>query len=163
VIRAKSVEGMPFGLEMVVDGVAGYLDNWAIIELAKGDSERRNRFVRAMARGGDLLFSSTNAVEITGPQGSSSQKVRAFLNDLSVHWVLVELDARRVMDRERQGSSASAPFHIDLARAYVANRLSTSQGVHDLSEDFFRLGYFLDWLLPQRASFRSLPMRWTTG
>jgi hypothetical protein len=45
-IRAKAVAGRPFGVEMVVDGVAGYLDNWAIINLGcrQYQDDHRGRF-----------------------------------------------------------------------------------------------------------------------
>jgi len=53
-----------------VEGVAIYLDNFAIIDLAKGDPARRARFVRAIRDGGaELLFSVGNAVELLGPEG----------------------------------------------------------------------------------------------
>ena len=41
-----------------------YLDNDSLIELARGAALRRQRFVDALLRGGDLLFSLTNAIEI---------------------------------------------------------------------------------------------------
>ena len=44
------VEASTDGLPVVVaklEGVAVYLDNWAIIELANADAKRRERFVPA--------------------------------------------------------------------------------------------------------------------
>ena len=47
------------GLPQVVaqlSGVAVYLDNWAIIELANGDPKRRERFVAALKSCGLLAL-----------------------------------------------------------------------------------------------------------
>jgi len=61
-----------------LEGISVYLDNWALIDLAKGCAHRRKRFVDALQRGGTLFFSWTNAVELAGPQGASAIAVRAF-------------------------------------------------------------------------------------
>ena len=62
-----------------VRGIAVYLDMFAIKLLAKGDSSLRQRFVAAVHGGADLLFSLANAVELTGPQGTSSEVIQSFL------------------------------------------------------------------------------------
>ncbi|MGC2830094.1 MAG: hypothetical protein WB994_10680, partial [Candidatus Acidiferrum sp.] len=63
-IRATSTtDGPPLTITAVVSGVAIYLDNWAVIDLAKGDPTRRHRFIDATRSGGDFLFSIANAVE----------------------------------------------------------------------------------------------------
>lgn len=56
---------------MSVNGAVVYLDNWAIYDLAERDPLRRERFLSAVHSGIDLLFSVTNAAELSGPQGPS--------------------------------------------------------------------------------------------
>ena len=74
------------GVVASVSGLVVYLDNWAIYDLAEGDSCRRMRFVRAINNGADLLFSKANGAELSGPAGESADVVRAFLNELGPHW-----------------------------------------------------------------------------
>ena len=56
------------GLQVSVSGAVVYLDNWAVIELAKKDPSRRSRFIDIVHSGIDVLFSVTNAAELSGPQ-----------------------------------------------------------------------------------------------
>jgi hypothetical protein len=66
-IRATSAPDGPFlTVTASVSGPVVYLDNWAIYDLAEGDPHRRKRFIEAML-GMDLLFSVTNAAELSGP------------------------------------------------------------------------------------------------
>jgi hypothetical protein len=70
-----------------VEGVAIYLDNFALIRLEK-DPPARKRFLNAVYTGAaDLLLSLTNVAELTGPQGGSALVVRDFLDELGPHWV----------------------------------------------------------------------------
>jgi hypothetical protein len=148
----------PF-LTASVSGLAVYLDNWSIGDLAEADPARRTRFIRAMRSGVDLLFSATNAAELSGPQGRSADSVRAFLDEIGPHWFPVELDATEVVKREMDGES---PERVCVSRNllidYVAHRLrhyTPGCGrVIDLSENFFCLGAILDWVGPQRDSIR---------
>jgi hypothetical protein len=84
VIRATILSGNP-SFEASVSGIAVYLDNWAIKALAKGDARLKQRFIRAVRNGGDLLFSASHAIEATGPQGKSSRAFKSFLNQLGAH------------------------------------------------------------------------------
>src|SRR5258707_14908044 len=86
-----------------VNGVAVYLDNFAMKCLAKGDADLRKRFLTACQTGTELLFSITNAVEIVGPQGASSAAIRALLNEVGPHWYPLEMDLNTVLDRESKG------------------------------------------------------------
>lgn len=153
-IRAGCVDGKP-GLESSVRGIAVYLDTFAIKSLAKGDESLRQRFIAALYDGADLLFSIANAVEISGAQGRSSQTVRAFLDDLGPNWYPIEMVPKVVIEREAAGLPPSKCCVADeLLRAFFVNRtcedLPGSGRVIDLSEGFFRLGAFVDWLAPQR-------------
>ena len=125
-------------------GYCIYLDNDSLIELAKGPTTRRRRFVDALLRGGTLLFSWTNAVEVTGPQGHSASAVRAFLDSVGPHWIPLELNPWKVIAREGAGLTAQAPVSEQFMEAYFQERsydLSPEGSeVLDLSpETFFSL------------------------
>ena len=145
--------------DVTVSGAAIYLDNWAIYDLAEGDSSRRSRFVAALCTGSaDLLFSVTNAGELTGPKGRSRDQVRTFLDELGPHWFPVELNATDVVLREQRGANPAAScvskeFLVDywsnLSRGYGPG----SGKIIDLSE-FLRLGAVLDWVGSQSDSIR---------
>src|ERR1700722_19161942 len=110
-------------LETSVNGVAIYLDNWAIGDLAEGDSSRRERFVEALHTGrADLLFSVTNAAELAGPQGKSRADVRAFLDAIGPHWFPVELDTRKVLEREQSGAS---PGQSCISKEFLVDFMSS--------------------------------------
>ena len=158
-IRAACVDGTPT-FESSVRGVAIYLDTFAIKSLARGDASLRRRFVAALDNGADLLFSITNGVEISGFQGSSSQTIKAFLDELGPNWYPVKMSPHEVMKCEAEGLPPSKCVLADnLLRAFFTNRTSKhvpdSGMVIDLSESFFKLGAFVDWLAPQREYFLS--------
>src|SRR6266576_913642 len=83
-----------------VSGIAVYLDNFALIDLAKHDPDRRKRFLEVIHSGADLLFSVANAVDLSGPQGHSRDLLRTFLDNIGPRWYPVELDAFEVVERE---------------------------------------------------------------
>ncbi len=153
------MDSPPLTLNATVSGLAVYLDNWSLIDLAKGDPSRRKRFVDAVGTGGDLLFSATNAAELTGPQGRSLDAVRTFLDEVGPHWFPVELNPFVVVNRELEGAvPAESCISTDFMKQYFADRTvgySPNSGkVIDLSEHFFRLGAVLDWVGLQRESIR---------
>jgi hypothetical protein len=162
-IKLKSNIGDPFPTaSAAVSGLAIYLDNFALISLAKGDAQRRNRLLSALYSGqADLLFSITNAAELTGPQGRSHNAIRTFLDEIGPHWFPVELDPREVAKRELEGAGTSDSFvSRDLIKEYYAfrrrNHATNGRKVADHSDDFFRLGGVMDWLGPRRDSIRKL-------
>jgi|ERR1035437_1741571 hypothetical protein len=75
---------------------SGLFGQLRIKELAKGDASRKRRFLAAVNRGAELLFSVANAAELTGFQDGSSREVRAFLEEIGPHWFPVELDPKGV-------------------------------------------------------------------
>jgi hypothetical protein len=160
VIRATAdANGPLFTLNASVSGTVVYLDNWAIGDLAEGDTSRRKRFVDAMHSGMDLLFSVTNAAELSGPQGRSADAARAFLDEIGPRWVPVELDTTEVVKRELMGANAnSACLSESLLKSYVVHLMRDytpgSGRVISLSDEFFRLGAVLSWVGPQRESIR---------
>jgi hypothetical protein len=144
--------------ESSVNGIPIYLDNFAIKALAKGDVSIRQRFIAVLRNGADLLFSTANGVEISGAQGASALAIKTFLNELGPHWYLVDFNPHVVMERESAGLDPSrCCLAEELLRAYFSNQTSEhrpgSGKVIDLSEQFFRLGLFVDWLGPQRDDF----------
>jgi hypothetical protein len=78
--------------EASVNGIPIYLDNFAIIALAKGDISLRQRFVSALHNGADLLFSIANGIEISGAQGASALAIKTFLDELGRHWYPVDFN-----------------------------------------------------------------------
>jgi hypothetical protein len=160
ITATSSMDGPPFTFNAIVSGLAIYLDHWAVIDLAKGDRSRRRRFVDAVCAGGDLLFSSANAAELAGPQGKSREAIKSFLDELGRHWVPVELNPFKVVERELKGvgpteSCVSTGFMHAYFRDRTRGYAPGSGKVIDLSEDFFRLGAVLDWV-PQSNSIRKL-------
>jgi hypothetical protein len=154
-IRATAnADGPLFILKSSVSGPVVYLDNWAIGDLAEGDSSRRKRFIEAMRCGVDLLFSVTNAAELSGPQGRSAETVRTFLDEIGPRWFPVELNPIEVIQRELNGVDPNGVCISErFLKSYVAH-LTQNGKVIVLSDDFFRLGAVLDCVGPQRDSIR---------
>jgi hypothetical protein len=142
-----------FSLHASVKGILVYLDVFAVKELAKGDPVRRKRFVAALDRGVEVLFSVANAAELSGPQGASFEKMKAFLDEIGPRWFPVEWDPQIVISREGEGKDpTTCSFDERLLKTFTASRINRSPKtqVLDLSADFFRLGSFMEWLAPQR-------------
>jgi hypothetical protein len=138
-----------------VNGTAIYLDNFAIKSLAKGDASLRQRFVCALRNGADLLFSMGTVGEIVGPQGASSVAFRTFLDELGPHWFPVESLVHTVLDREAKGYSPNdCAYDGEMLTAYFRSRTSHNAAgsgrIIDLSENFFKLGMFIEWLASER-------------
>jgi len=141
-------------LNASVNGPVVYLDNWAFIELAKKDPSRRRRFIDAIRSGADVLFSVTNAAELSGPQGRSAEAVRTFLDEIGPHWYPAKLDVTEAIKLEIKGEHpAKACIDEDFLNTYVADRIRSSSGkVVGLSDDFFSLAPLVERLGPQRES-----------
>ena len=58
-VTAPKTDGALFTLDASVNGAVVYLDNWAIINLAKGQQSRRKRFIEALRSGMDLLVANS--------------------------------------------------------------------------------------------------------
>jgi len=145
------------GVDVSVEGLAVYLDNWAIYDLAEKDPERRRRFLDAIHSGIDVLFSVTNAAELSGPQGRSVELVRQFLDAIGLRWFPVPLDATAVVKRERAHERPEAAcIDQNFFKSHVARQMgphgSDQAKLVEISESLFRLGPVLDWVGPQRKS-----------
>ena len=151
-------------IKLSLNGVPVFLDQFAIKKLAKEDASRRLRFTEAMRKGGDLIFSVSNAAELTGPTGKSAEKIRKFLTGLGAHWFPVEMDAKLMSDREvsmLRAGNLTGTARADniackqLAKDFFDDRLVTQPRgeLVDLSPDtFFDLGWFIEKLSRQRDS-----------
>ncbi len=152
-IQIKAQRNGKLDLFISIAGPAVYLDNFAIKELAKGDPSRRQRFLAAMNRGGELLFSVANAAELTGFQGGSFSNVRSFLEEIGPRWFPVELNPHDVVTRELSGKKPDESCFSDkFMRDYMGYRAGNKPLEQNISTDFFRLGPIMDWLAPQRDS-----------
>jgi hypothetical protein len=147
--------GLKFNATVV--GMALYLDNFALINLAKHDPIRRKRFLDVVHSGADLLFSVSNAVDLAGPQGRSRDLVRDFLDHIGPHWYPVELNVTEVVHRELSGAvPGESCLSTQFMKDYFVDRLRRidKSTLVDLSKDFFRLGSVLDWVGEQRDSIQ---------
>src|SRR6266446_8800452 len=113
------------GPRVSVSGLSVYLDNWAIGDLAEGDPSRRRRFIDALCTGeADLVFSVANAAELTGAQGESRDSVKAFLDEIRLHWFPMELNVKEVLDREARGADpGKSCVAEEFFAGYLAHRM----------------------------------------
>jgi hypothetical protein len=146
-----------FGMRASTAGITAFLDLFAIKELAKGDPARRKRFIATLGRGVEVMFSVANAAELSGPQGASFDKMRAFLDEIGPRWFPVEFDPELCIQRERElKDPATCCFSERLLKSFTATHIKRSPSIRiddlpaALPRDFFRLGLFMDWLAPQR-------------
>jgi hypothetical protein len=152
-IKIKAQHDGKLDLFISVGGPAIYLDNFAIKELAKGDASRKQRFLAAINRGAELLFSVANAAELTGFQDGSFTQVRAFLEEIGPRWFPVELNPYVVVQRELSGKNADESCFSDkFMRDYLRYRADGKPLKQNITPEFFRLGPIMDWLAPQRDS-----------
>src|SRR5260370_30425837 len=133
------------------------LEIGALIELVKRAPPRRRRFLDAIRSGADVLFSVTNAAELSGPQGRSAEAVRTFLDEIGPHWFPAKLDPIDAIRLEIKGENPGRVcFDEQFLKSYVAdgmrNFVPGCGRVLDLSDDFFSLAPMMDRLGPQRES-----------
>ena len=82
-----------YRLSAVVRGIAVYLNNFAIIQIAQGSQKRRDRFLSCLSdESADLLFSVANSIDLVG----SNKTVKAFLKEIANHWFPVDLSVNEV-------------------------------------------------------------------
>lgn len=131
-----------------------YLDNWAVVALAKDRSDLRERFLKSLRNGADLLFSETNASELVGPTGASHDAVRDFLKAIGPYWMPVAgTGLVGVMEREAAGDGRESCIDHSLLQRFYAGRsiqLYGEQRLDFVPPGFFDLAFFLDWLVPRR-------------
>jgi hypothetical protein len=136
---------------MTVEGMAIYLDNFALIGLAKGDAVRRGRFINILKGGSaEILFSVANAVELVGPEGRSRDLVMGFLREIGRHWYPVKLNTFEACDMELKGIKGGTAFtESDLARVFFKIKVTNCGRDNKLvvfDDDFFSLDALVQWL-----------------
>ncbi len=152
-IEVRAQHNGKLHLFISVNGPAVYLDNFATKEIAKGDASRRQRFLDAVNRGAEILFSVANAAELTGFQDGSFREVREFLEEIGPRWFPVELNPYVVVERELSGKRPDQSCFSDkFMRDYLRYRSGGRPLKENVSKEFFRLGPIMDWLAPQRVS-----------
>jgi hypothetical protein len=161
-IRVTTRSGHP-GVEASVNGVAIFLDNWAIKTLAKSNPELGERFIAAVHKGGaDVLFSMNNVIEALGPQGKSSDAFKAFLNSLGPHWYPVTANYFVVIEREDKGWSPSAcGYDGEMLESYFKSKTARAVPgsgtiIDTSSEHFFNLGGFIEFSADRRDDLATL-------
>ena len=153
----STFEGPPISVHASIRGMAIYLDTFAVIGLAKDDQRRRQRFLDTLHSGADVLFSVSTLAELSRLPSHAIEVVRSFLNDIGPNWFPVELDATKVVKREKDLSrEGAACLSMQFINDYFRIRMQdlTSRPIISLSDDFARLGPALDWVTPQRDSIR---------
>jgi hypothetical protein len=142
-------------MQASVNGLTVFLDNFALKELAKGNPDRRARFIATLDRGVEVMFCVSNAAELSGPQGTSFNEIRTFLDEIGKHWFPVEFDPTVCIRREQQSQNPMmCCFSESLLKAFTATRLKRSPEIKiadlpaSLPSSFFRLGMFMEWLAP---------------
>jgi hypothetical protein len=137
-----------------------YLDNWALIQLAKDSAGLRGTFLGCLGDGADLMFSPTNAAEVLGPEHAHTiDALKAFLDDVGPYWFPIEgPDVVRVMQREAAPSSGE----VACVSSWFMNLFFGAKNLAEHGEqrfdlvgpEFYRLGFVLDWLRPHRDDIR---------
>lgn len=146
-------------VEVWLSGPTVYLDNWALIDLAEKNPLRRERFTRAVHSGIDLLFSVTNAAELSAQQGQSAEILRRFLDGFGPHWFPVPHNVTAVLDREAKGVApleayADKDFFESHVAAQIRNAMRSGTGLLPLSDDIFSLGDIMARVTSERESIR---------
>jgi hypothetical protein len=160
-----SVEAAADGLPVFVArirGVAVYLDNDSLIDIARGNADRRARFTNAVRQKGTLIFSMANAVDLSGPTLLGTiDDIRAFLDGFENAWVPADLDPWKLSEREFQrnidGSPLVSPVFTETFFKQRAYDLSP-EGSRVLSlapETFFRVSAVVDWAQQGRDTVRA--------
>ena len=165
-----SVDAGPDGLPVIVaklEGVAVYLDNWAIIELANGDPKRRERFVNALKSCGSLMFSFTNSIELGEAEHEPASACARSWTKSARTGFPIELNPWTVMDREIAGQTNPTPCISTLfIETFTQDRMfEQSPGgskVVDLSpENFFTLTSVMKWANEKKDERARTPTRST--
>ena len=93
-----------------------YLDTCAFVDLAEKEVYGAP-FVKSFTEKGTLMFSMANLLEISEFKGRSLKTARSFLDEIAENWVTLDVNPRRVMEKERQRQRESAPcFNEDFLR-----------------------------------------------
>jgi hypothetical protein len=142
-------------LEISVDpsGIGVHLDTCAISNLATGDPQLRDRFVRLLSQGVDLQFSAWNAMEMTRTTFARTvEPIRALLKQVGPHWTFPMSNPEEILKAEADGHTDSF-LDRSMMTAFVSAQLATTRLEKRLVEfsSFFDLGAFFEWYRSQGA------------
>lgn len=130
----------PINIQATVSGIPLYLDNHSYIRLAGSERALQDRFIAAINAGSDLLFSVSNAAEISRSKGDSSERIQSFLDRIGVRWFPVELNPYIVTDRELHDIVGGDAFAAkDLLKAMIA--MHGREGIGKCAEELFSIGF----------------------
>jgi hypothetical protein len=158
-----------FNVETTLRRPGVYLDQDSLADIAR-TRERRQRFLAVLETKGTLLFSWTNAIDLSGPQGDTVTKIRELLAGIGPNWLPLGMNpwkvARKESGEEAYGGSpcVSQSFLVnyypyihggvlDLAtvvdlvhedRAVVLNNLNTFKSGVDRMVQGWRAQYIAD-------------------
>jgi hypothetical protein len=145
-----------------IRGIAVYLDNDSLIDIARGDPDRRARFTDAVKAKGSLIFSMANAVDLSGPTLSGTiGDIRRFLDAFENAWVPADLNPWALSKRELEGRSDGSPLISPVfTEAFFQQRAYdlSPEGSRVLSlapETFFRASSVVDWMHQGRDTVRA--------
>jgi len=148
------------GIDVVakIQGVAVYLDNDSLIDIARGDRDRRARFTNAVRQKGSLIFSMANAVDLSGPTLSGTiDDIREFLDGFENAWFPADMNPWALSRRELAGNGDSSPLMSPVfTEAFLKQRAyDLSLEGSELPDTFFRLSAVVDWAQQDRESQRA--------
>lgn len=142
-------------LRASIVGFPVFLDQFAMYNLACQNPSRRVKFIECVNSGAEVLFSVSNAAELSATQGDSFRKIRDFVNDIGPRWFPVELDPVEVVKREKRGlrqdqCCVCSDFMVRLLAFHSQTR--PKDQVLGVSPELFNLRHVMDWIAPQRDS-----------
>ena len=142
-------------LRASIVGLPVFLDQFAIYKLACESPSRRVRFIESVRSGAEVLFSVSNAAELSATQGDSFRKIRDFVDEIGPRWFPVELDPVQVVNREKRGlrpdqCCVCSDFMVRLLAFH--SQTFPKDRVLGVSPELFNLRHVMDWLAPQRDS-----------
>lgn len=154
-------DGMP-EFVATIRGVAVYLDNDSLIDIARGDPDRRARFTNAVRQKGSLIFSMANAVDLSGPTLSGTiDDIREFLDGFENAWFPADLNPWALSKRELQGNGDGTPLlspvfttAFFMQRAYDLSP-EGSKVISLAPETFLRVSAVVDWAQQEREDVRA--------
>jgi len=142
-------------LRASIVGLPVFLDQFAMYNLAYQNPSRRARFVGCINSGAEVLFSISNAAELSATQGDSFRKIRDFVNDIGTRWFPVELDPVEVINREKRGlrpDQCCACMDFMTRLLVFHSKTFPKDRVLGVSPELFNLRHVMDWIGPQRDS-----------
>ena len=134
-----TTDGETHTVDAIIRGPSIYLDHWALRHFSS-DLPSRQRLVECFKQKGTLLFSWANVLEVSQNSGASLEEVRSFLNEIGEQWFPIEINAVKVIERERNFTAGNDNpcFASDFLKAYyphISGEPPSLRTVCDLPQD----------------------------